>query len=190
MSVVCNFALVAAKAVAFSLSGSLAVVSSLADSALDIFTSTVLWVTAWFIARPRKARGSGPHGVDRFPVGKRRLEALAVLVCACVMASASLQIIVQCVQDIVNNNIDLIVDTTTVALLATTVGVKLLLYLVCSSACAGSDVTSNASVAALRTDHLNDTLSNGVTLGMAYVAAHAWIYADPVGGSVAGVGLR
>lgn len=65
--------------------------------------------------------------------GKRRIEALAVLVFAATMFTATGQILVEGVRNLLQQeNIELNVDTITLAVLISTIVVKFVLWFVCS----------------------------------------------------------
>lgn len=78
------------------LSGSMAIVSSLIDSAVDLFTGFMLWMAS------RKNRKHNPY---LYPVGRQQLEPLAVTICATVMVAASVQVIFESVRKLMENNI-------------------------------------------------------------------------------------
>jgi len=85
-----NVLLLVAKAAAVSTSsGSLAVISSMLDSALDIFASFALWLAA---------RGSSNVEPVLFPVGKNRYEPVAIIIIAAVMTTAALQVIIRSIE--------------------------------------------------------------------------------------------
>lgn len=74
INVVANICLLAAKIVAAFFSSSLSLVASLVDSALDLLCTLIVWTTSNLVQwklRPLK---------KRFPIGRRRLEPIGILV--------------------------------------------------------------------------------------------------------------
>ncbi len=81
VSLVINVTLLIIKVIAFIFSSSKAVLASLVDSLVDILSQLILVVAENFIVR---------HSPD-YPVGRSRLEALSVLVCAFIMSMAAVE---------------------------------------------------------------------------------------------------
>ncbi|KAL8671408.1 MAG: hypothetical protein Q9168_004081 [Polycauliona sp. 1 TL-2023] len=92
INVVANIILLAAKGVAAGYSSSLSLIASLVDSALDLLCTLIVWVTnklvGWRIKKLRK----------KFPVGRRRLEPLGILVFSVIMIISFLQILQESVK--------------------------------------------------------------------------------------------
>ncbi len=88
-SLACNISLLVVKAVALALSSSVAVIGSLLDSALDLFSGVVVWY-----AHRSMRQGS----IHTFPVGKQRYEQIAVLIIACVMSTAAFSLVLTAIQ--------------------------------------------------------------------------------------------
>ena len=74
INVIANVILLAAKAIATTQSSSLSLIASLLDSALDLLCTLIVWTTnklvQWRLNSLQR----------RFPVGRRRLEPLGILV--------------------------------------------------------------------------------------------------------------
>ncbi|CAN1257642.1 Metal tolerance protein 5 [Linum perenne] len=79
-----NLVLFAAKVYASVRSGSLAIIASTLDSLLDLLSGFILWFTAFSMQTPN------PY---QYPIGKKRMQPLGILVFASVMATLGLQII-------------------------------------------------------------------------------------------------
>lgn len=172
LSFMANICLFIVKIFAAAYSGSLAVIASAIDSSLDIVSGTIIYVAA------RLAAKKNPH---LYPIGKAKLEPLAIIVFASVMGVASLQLMVQSIQDIVKGYMTspptLVVDEITYGVLAAVVITKSVLYFICSRL-----VDSSASVDALAQDHRNDVVTNTVTIAAVLLASRfpsVWIL-DPV----------
>ncbi|RYY34296.1 cation diffusion facilitator family transporter [archaeon] len=149
-----NILLFGVKIFAAAYSGSLAVVGSAIDSSLDLMSGSILFVAA------RIAAKRNPY---KYPVGKTRLEPLAIIVFASVMGVAALQLVVQSIQVIAQGVSEgppkLTIDAVTYGVLGSTVAVKLLLLILCWRLRDESD-----SVEALVQDHRNDVITNAATI--------------------------
>ncbi|KAF2659048.1 hypothetical protein K491DRAFT_226519 [Lophiostoma macrostomum CBS 122681] len=92
INVIVNILLLAAKGVAAIWSSSLSLIASLVDSALDLLCTIIIWTTnklvGWRLTRLKK----------KFPVGRRRLEPLGILVFSIIMVVSFLQILQESVQ--------------------------------------------------------------------------------------------
>ena len=92
INVVANIILLAAKAFAAAFSSSLSLIASLVDSALDLLCTLIVWTTnklvSWRIRRL----------AHKFPVGRRRLEPLGILVFSIIMIVSFLQILQESVK--------------------------------------------------------------------------------------------
>ena len=167
-SMLVNILLFALKLVALVMSGSLSVLSSVVDSALDLFTGVVLFVTQRLL-RPKST------DFYKYPAGKQRIEPIAIIICACVMGTASLQLITQAVQSIAKGDAKPNVSGLPGAILGLSVVFKLALYLLCRR-------VNNPSVQALAVDHRNDTLSNLVAIIFGLMGTYVRSWIDPLGG--------
>ncbi|KAH8667044.1 hypothetical protein BX600DRAFT_463061 [Xylariales sp. PMI_506] len=92
INVAANIALLAGKGVAVASTGSLSLVASFVDSALDLLCTLIIWTTnklvSWRLGALKK----------RFPVGRRRLEPLGILVFSTIMVISFLQILKESVE--------------------------------------------------------------------------------------------
>ena len=163
-----NFCLLISKAFALSSSsGSYTLISSLADSCLDLIAGTIITCTA-------KNSKFTKEDLFKYPVGKSRVSTVGILVFSVLMACCALYIIIQCVQSLVKQ--DPPSDTTTEAIIIMfcTIGVKLTMAIVYY--CIGHPITVT-----LAEDHRNDVLTNSLGLLM-YWLTKKWWWADSVGG--------
>ena len=136
--------------------GSLAVVASALDSVLDLAAGGVLWWTS------RSSRRSRDGDRLAYPVGRRRLEPIGIVVFSSAMATVSLFVIVEGARQLSGGSPDPGDPAPTaseVAALAGTLGavvaVKFSLWLFCRG-------SADPAVTAYSSDHRNDTLSNAV----------------------------
>ena len=165
MSLFCNAALLIAKAVASYLSGSMSIISSLVDSAVDLISGVVVWWTT------RSIKGANYH---EYPVGKTQLEPISIIVLAVIMAVASIQVIISSVTEIIEQSADPDISVATIAIIGATIAIKIALYLYCCR-------IRNPSTTVLGQDHLNDVVSNAVALGFGYMGFKLWKNIDPIG---------
>ncbi|XP_059176091.1 uncharacterized protein LOC131955826 [Physella acuta] len=176
-----NFCLLVAKAVASAFSGSISIISSLVDSCLDLFSGFIMW---W---ATRAVKRRDPY---MYPQGRTKLEPLAIIILAVVMALCSVQLIREAIEKLIGLS-DMssslpTVDAITFAIAGSTVGIKLVLWLVCRR-------IQSPIVQALAQDHRNDVLSNAVAIVFGYLGSqefysnvnmYGFCYLDPVGAMV------
>ena len=86
-----NVVLTVLKLVALILSGSLAVFASFLDSVLDLLSGSILFITE---------RVSSRQNVYKYPIGRGRMEGLAVIGFSAAMFAATGQVLVKGVEDI------------------------------------------------------------------------------------------
>lgn len=165
MSLLCNALLLIAKAVASYLSGSMSIISSLVDSAVDLISGCVVWYTTHAIKCTN---------YYEYPEGKTRLEPISIIVLAVIMAVASLQIIITSVTKIIDQSANPDISTATIAIIGATIVIKMGLFLYCRR-------LKSPSSTVLAQDHRNDVLSNAVALGFGYLGYKIWSSADPIG---------
>ncbi|XP_056169425.1 metal tolerance protein 11 isoform X4 [Syzygium oleosum] len=94
ISNVANMFLFAAKVYASIRSGSLAIIASTLDSLLDLLSGFILWFTAFSMQTPN------PY---HYPIGKKRMQPLGILVFASVMATLGLQIILESARQLLSD---------------------------------------------------------------------------------------
>lgn len=150
LSWVVNWLLLGLKVLAFLVSGSKAVLASTADSAVDLASQLVLSVAERSMARYHPA----------FPIGRGKLEALAVIACACIMSIASLEVAQYAAVDLYNGIVKgehpvLDLGPLMFGIIAGGSAAKLALFFLCNALKGQSD-----SMAALAEDHINDVASN------------------------------
>jgi cation diffusion facilitator family transporter len=162
-----NVFLFLAKLAAALTSNSLAVVASLVDSALDLFSGTVLY----FSERAQNHRQ--PY---EYPIGKTRLGPIGVIVFASVMGTASLQLIQESIKALVKADGTVVLSTIAIIVFSVTIFVKFVLFLYCRQ------FPESESVSAYAQDHLNDVISNTPSFLFAFVASSmpGWWFLDAV----------
>uniref|UniRef100_A0A915E541 Cation efflux protein cytoplasmic domain-containing protein n=1 Tax=Ditylenchus dipsaci TaxID=166011 RepID=A0A915E541_9BILA len=162
---VMNVCLLAGNLTAAILSGSYSVISAFIDSAMDIFSSLVVYASIWAINNTN---------MFNYPRGRQRLEVVAVIICSVIMGVANVMVIVTSVQAIIANTVNPDANLITISILLGGIFTKSIAMFFCYR-----HGTSNAQVLAL--DQRNDIITCIVALGGAYVGDHFWLYADPAG---------
>ncbi|CDW60261.1 Cation efflux family protein [Trichuris trichiura] len=160
-----NLILLAVKATAGGLSGSLSVISSVVDSGMDIASGVIIWISSRAI-RKRDLRS--------YPRGRTRLEPLSLVIISFIMGSASVQVIFKSVNALIYDNVKPDIGITTISIMAATVITKFVLWLVCR-------FYKDCNTRILAQDHRNDCISNASAIVCAYLGSHFWSYLDPIG---------
>lgn len=163
-----NIVLLILKLITYIRSGSLAVLASLIDSFLDLFSGIVLLITAYLTAKEDDR--------DQYPTGKKAFEPLGVLIFSCAMFVAASQLLQESITKLIDiNSLGLDVDYVTIGSMAFVVVAKSILYLYCK---AHSDISE--SCGALADDHRNDVISNTLSIGSLLISKFYWKYCDPL----------
>ncbi|CAM0882940.1 unnamed protein product [Alopecurus aequalis] len=167
-----NMVLFAAKVYASYRSGSLAIIASTLDSLLDLLSGFILWFTAFSMQTPN------PY---RYPIGKKRMQPLGILVFASVMATLGLQIILESTRSLVSDggefNLTNEQEKWVVDIMLSVTLVKLALALYCRT-------FTNEIVKAYAQDHIFDVMTNIIGLVAALLANYFEGWIDPVGAIV------
>ncbi|GAB7365030.1 hypothetical protein MBLNU230_g5811t1 [Neophaeotheca triangularis] len=170
INVIANILLLLAKVIAALSSGSLSLVASLVDSALDLLCTMIIWTTnkivSWRLSSLQK----------KFPVGRKRLEPLGILVFSIIMVISFLQILQESVQKIIplEGKAEELPLVAVGALLGTVV-VKGIIWIGCIR-------IKTTQVQALAQDCQTDVIFNTFSLLFPFIGAkaHVW-WLDPVG---------
>ncbi|XP_034928771.1 metal tolerance protein 11 [Populus alba] len=164
-----NMVLFAAKVYASVRSGSLAIIASTLDSLLDLLSGFILWFTAFSMQTPN------PY---QYPIGKKRMQPLGILVFASVMATLGLQIILESVRTLHSDENDFNLskeqERWVVGIMLSVTLVKLVLMVYCRS-------FTNEIVKAYAQDHFFDVITNIIGLIAALMANYMEEWMDPVG---------
>lgn len=163
-----NFMLLIAKAVALSSATSYSIISSLADSALDIIAGTIISCTA----------AHSKFTVDdlgKYPVGKSRVGTVGILVFSVLMSCCALYIIIQCVMALLAHDVSSPPTYTAIGIMIGTIVVKFVMAVVYY--CIGHPFTKT-----LAEDHRNDVLTNSLGLFMFWGGSYLGWWMDSTGG--------
>lgn len=177
INVVANIILLVAKSIAALKSSSLSLIASLLDSALDLLCTVIVWSTNRLVSWRLSALSR------KFPVGRRRLEPLGILVFSIVMVISFAQILQESVQKLLPGGNHKIASLPTVAIasMAATVGLKGLIGLGCMR-------IKTTQVQALAQDCKTDVYFNTLSLLFPLIGKHAGVWwLDPLGAAILSV---
>ena len=140
-----NTILLVGKIAVMVLTDSLSVLASLVDAALDFLSTAIVWITSTLIARQ-----------DRYayPVGRRRLEPIGVLVFSVIMITSFFQVFLECFNRLISSDRSVVeLGIPAVVIMASTVLIKFCCWLWCR-------FIKNSSVQALAQDAMTDVIFN------------------------------
>ncbi|KAK8126811.1 uncharacterized protein PG998_002570 [Apiospora kogelbergensis] len=149
---------------------SMSVLASLVDAVLDFLSTVIVWTTTWLISRQDQYK---------YPVGRRRLEPLGVLVFSIIMITAFTQVALESSNRLMGTNREVIELTLpSLIIMSLTVVIKGLCWLWCR-------LVNNSSVQALAADAMTDVIFNmgSILFPIAGFFAHIW-WLDALGGLV------
>jgi cation diffusion facilitator family transporter len=168
MNVSANTVLLVLKIIVAVMTSSLSVVASLVDAALDFVSTIIIWVTSWMISR---------QDHHAYPVGRRRLEPIGVLVFSVIMITSFVQVGIEGISRLSGPDHTIVALTIpAVAIMASTVVIKGLCWLWCR-------LIRNSSVQALAQDAMTDVVFNTFSILFPLVGyfARVW-WLDSLGG--------
>ncbi|KAK7908480.1 cation diffusion facilitator 10 [Apiospora marii] len=147
---------------------SMSVLASLVDAALDFLSTVIVWTTTWLISRQDQYK---------YPVGRRRLEPIGVLVFSVIMITAFGQVAVESSNRLMGSNHEVIELTIpSLIIMSLTVVIKGLCWIWCR-------LVKNSSVQALAADAMTDVIFNmgSILFPIAGFFLHIW-WLDALGG--------
>ncbi|KZZ94296.1 Cation efflux protein [Moelleriella libera RCEF 2490] len=173
INVVANIVLLAGKAFAAFTTGSLSLLASLVDSALDLLCTLIIWSTNKLVLWRLNALQK------RFPVGKRRLEPIGILVFSIIMVISFLQILEESVQRMMPPHAQIeVLSTVAIVSLVATIVIKGAIGLICLP-------IKTSQVQALVQDCKTDVIFNTMSLLFPVIGYKAGIWwLDPVGAAL------
>ena len=177
INVIANVFLLAAKGVAALKSSSLSLIASLLDSALDLLCTVIVWTTNRLVSWRLSSLAR------RFPVGRRRLEPLGILVFSIIMVISFLQILQESVQRLLPNGDHSIATLPALAIasMAGTIAIKGVIGLGCLK-------VKTTQVQALVQDCKTDVYFNTLSLLFPLIGKHAGVWwLDPLGAALLSV---
>ena len=146
INLVANFVLLAGKIAVIVLTSSLSVLASLVDAALDFLSTAIVWTTTRLIAR---------QDSYMYPVGRRRLEPIGVLVFSVIIVTSFFQVALQCISHLTSpdGHTPVKLGAGPLIIMASTIFIKALCWLWCR-------LIKNSSVQALAQDAMTDIVFN------------------------------
>lgn len=177
INVIANIVLLVAKGIAALNSSSLSLMASLLDSALDLLCTAIVWTTNRLVSWRLSAL------TRKFPVGRRRLEPLGILVFSIIMVISFVQILQESVMKLLPSGDHKIASLPVLAIasMAGTVGLKGLIGLGCMR-------IKTTQVQALAQDCKTDVYFNTLSLLFPLIGKHAGIWwLDPLGAALLSV---
>ncbi|KAJ4302907.1 hypothetical protein N0V90_001798 [Kalmusia sp. IMI 367209] len=174
INVIVNILLLAAKAIAAIWSNSLSLIASLVDSALDLLCTLIIWSTnkivGWKLDRLRK----------KFPVGRRRLEPIGILVFSIIMIVSFLQILQESVEKLLPSG-----DHSTATLPPAAIGSMVATIVIKGTIWFGCARIKTTQVQALAQDCKTDVYFNTLSLAFPLIGSQLDVWwLDPVGATV------
>lgn len=147
---------------------SVSVLASLVDAALDFLSTIIVWTTTTLIARQDQYR---------YPVGRRRLEPVGVLVFSVIMITSFVQVALEAIQRLASGDREVIeLTTAAIGIMASTIIIKGLCWFWCR-------LIKNSSVQALADDAMTDIIFNAGSIAFPIVGFYARIWwLDALGG--------
>ncbi|KAL1966002.1 hypothetical protein VTN77DRAFT_4942 [Rasamsonia byssochlamydoides] len=168
VNLLANVLLLAAKIVITVMTSSVSVLASLVDAALDFLSTAIVWSTTQLTARRDR---------HRYPVGRRRLESVGVLIFSTVMVTSFFQVAIVSLERLTGEDHTLVrLGIPAIAIMGATVAVKLLCWLWCRQ-------INDSNVQALAQDAMTDIVFNLFSIIFPLVGTYAnlW-FLDPAGG--------
>ncbi|KAL9612879.1 MAG: hypothetical protein Q9167_002563 [Letrouitia subvulpina] len=168
INLVANAVLLAGKIVVIVLTSSLSVLASLVDAALDFLSTAIVWTTTKLISQKDQYA---------YPVGRRRLEPIGVLVFSVIMITSFFQVALECFNRLTSGDHSIVqLGLPSIIIMASTVLVKFGCWLWCR-------MIKNSSVQALAQDAMTDVVFNTFSILFPILGHffHVW-WLDALGG--------
>ncbi|KJZ76542.1 hypothetical protein HIM_03878 [Hirsutella minnesotensis 3608] len=147
VNLIANVVLLVGKAVVIISVPSMSVLASLVDAVLDFLSTAIVWTTTRLIT-------SGQKDQQRYPVGRRRLEPLGVLVFSVIMVTSFVQVALECIQRLASpEHTILSLGLPAIIIMLSTVVIKGGCWIWCR-------MVRNSSVRALAEDAKTDVIFN------------------------------
>lgn len=168
INLVANTVLLILKIIVTILTSSVSVLASLVDAALDFLSTAIVWTTTRMISS---------NDQYAYPVGRRRLEPIGVLVFSVIMITSFFQVSIEGLKHMLADD-ETIVQLTipAIAIMASTVLIKFACWLYCR-------LINNSSVQALAQDAMTDVVFNIFSIIFPLIGYYAKVWwLDPLGG--------
>jgi divalent metal cation (Fe/Co/Zn/Cd) transporter len=163
INMVANAALLIMKIIVTIMTSSLSVIASLVDAALDFLSTAIVWFTSWMIQRQDRYK---------YPIGRRRLEPIGVLVFSVIMITSFFQVAIEGFSRLTGPDHSLVrLTVPAIAIMASTVVIKFICWLWCR-------LIRNSSVQALAQDAMTDVVFNifSIIFPLGKQPTHPWTF--------------
>ncbi|KAJ5114185.1 hypothetical protein N7456_002719 [Penicillium angulare] len=163
-----NVILLGSKVAIMALTSSMSVLAGLVDGVLDFLSTLIIWITATIIRRQDR---------NRYPISRRRLEPVSVLVFSVIMVTSFFQVAITSINRLTGDDHALVeLSMPSIGLMAATVIIKLACWVWCR-------LIPSPSVQVLAQDAMTDVVFNTFSIIFPLVGAFARLwYLDPLGG--------
>ena len=170
VNLIANVLLLASKLAVIVLTSSLSVLASLVDAALDFLSTAIVWTTTKLIARQDQYA---------YPVGRRRLEPVGVLVFSIIMITSFFQVALECVQRLMSPDHSIVqLGVPAIAIMVGTVVIKGFCWFWCR-------LVKNSSVQALAQDAVTDVVFNTFSIIFPLIGFYGKVWwLDALGGII------
>jgi cation diffusion facilitator family transporter len=168
ISLAANFVLLLGKIAVIVLTASLSVLASLVDAVLDFLSTAIVWATTKLIAHQDQYA---------YPIGRRRLEPVGVLVFSVIMITSFFQVALQCFNRLTSGDHSVVeLGIPAIGIMVGTVVIKGFCWIWCR-------LIKNSSVQALAQDAMTDVVFNTFSIIFPLVGFYAQIWwLDALGG--------
>ncbi|KAI9688023.1 MAG: hypothetical protein M1820_010330 [Bogoriella megaspora] len=168
INLVANTILLIMKIIVTVLTSSVSVLASLVDAALDFLSTGIVWTTTRLISRQDQYA---------YPVGRRRLEPIGVLVFSVIMVTSFFQVALEGISRLTGEEHEIVaLSVPAIAIMGSTVVIKFACWLWCR-------LIKNSSVQALAQDAMTDVVFNIFSIIFPLVGYFAQLWwLDSVGG--------
>ena len=154
-----NVILLASKIAIMVLTSSMSVLAGLVDGVLDFLSTLIIWITTTMIRRQDR---------NRYPISRRRLEPVSVLVFSVIMVTSFFQVALSSFNRLTGEDHALVVlSIPSIGLMAGTVLVKLLCWIWCR-------LIPSPSVQVLAQDAMTDVVFNTFSIIFPLSTYRAW----------------
>ena len=174
INIIANVILLTAKVIAAFKSNSLSLIASLVDSALDLLCTLIVWTTNRLVGWRLNSLQ------EKFPVGRRRLEPLGILVFSIIMVISFLQILHESVTKLLPGG-----DHTAADLPPVAIGAMLATIILKGIIWFGCIPIKTTQVQALAQDCKTDVYFNTLSLLFPFIGQKAGVWwLDPAGAAI------
>lgn len=163
-----NFLLLLSKAFAMSTSSSYTIMSSLADSCLDIIAGIIISYTA-------SISNTTENDKYEYPIGKSRISTVGILIFSVLMSCCAIFMIMECAQSLIRHEHSPPTTATAIRIMMMTIVIKFFMWIVYSW-------LNHPITLTLAEDHRNDVFTNSFGLFMYWGGEHFYWWMDSIGG--------